>query len=127
MNSRHKTKTIPKHGLVVRRLLGVFLQGLRQGVHREALRCGSQLRPHIGTHGLQLGDAVVALGAQRPNITAVLPKLTLPVFPVWLTVHRELRTSARIRAVYDFLADEVGEALQKQPANPTCLKKMEPT
>jgi hypothetical protein len=62
-----------------------------------------------------------------PNITAVLPKLILPVFPVWLTVHRELRTSARIRAVYDFLADEVGQALQKQPANPSSLEQREPT
>ena len=61
-----------------------------------------------------------------PNITAVLPQLALPEFPVWLTVHRELRTSARIRAVYDFLADEVGEALQKQPANPTRLNESGP-
>ena len=38
--------------------------------------------------------------------------IALPVLPVWLTVHRELRTSARIRAVYDFLAGEVGQALQ---------------
>ena len=44
-------------------------------------------------------------------ITAVLPMLSLPTLPVWLTVHRELHTGARIRAVYDFLADEVGQAL----------------
>jgi DNA-binding transcriptional LysR family regulator len=47
-----------------------------------------------------------------PTIAAVLPMIALPVLPVWLTVHRELRTSARIRAVYDFLAGEVGQALQ---------------
>jgi DNA-binding transcriptional LysR family regulator len=47
-----------------------------------------------------------------PNIAAVLPMIALPVLPVWLTVHRELRTSARIRAVYDFLGDEVTRALQ---------------
>jgi len=46
------------------------------------------------------------------SITAVLPMIALPVLPVWLTVHRELRTSARIRAVYDFLADEVATALK---------------
>jgi DNA-binding transcriptional LysR family regulator len=51
-----------------------------------------------------------------PSITALLPMNTLPGLPVWLTVHRELRTSARIRAVYDFLADEVGQALQKNEA-----------
>jgi hypothetical protein len=46
-----------------------------------------------------------------PTIATVLPMIALPVLPVWLTVHHELRTSARIRAVYDFLADEVGTAL----------------
>jgi hypothetical protein len=25
--------------------------------------------------------------------------------PVWLAVHKEIRTSKRIRAVYDFLSD----------------------
>jgi hypothetical protein len=34
---------------------------------------------------------------------------------MWLTVHRELQTSARIRAVYDFLAAEVGNSLQALP------------
>ena len=31
--------------------------------------------------------------------------------PIWLTVHREIRTSRRIRAVYDFLARAVPKAL----------------
>jgi len=31
--------------------------------------------------------------------------------PVWLAVHREIRTSGRIRAVYDFLAEAVPQAL----------------
>jgi hypothetical protein len=56
------------HGLVMRGLLGIFLQGLRQGVHGQTLRCGGQLGPHIGTTGLQLGDAVIALGVE-PNIS----------------------------------------------------------
>ena len=42
-----------------------------------------------------------------PNVVAVLPKLPLPDLPIWLTVHREIRTSRKIRAVYDFLASEV--------------------
>ena len=45
------------------------------------------------------------------RVTRLLPSLKLPALPVWLTVHRELRTSARIRAVYDFLADAVPQAL----------------
>lgn len=31
--------------------------------------------------------------------------------PIWLTVHREIRSSARIRAVYNFLAQAIPEAL----------------
>jgi hypothetical protein len=28
--------------------------------------------------------------------------------PIWLTSHAELRTSRRVRRVYDFLCDELG-------------------
>jgi hypothetical protein len=31
--------------------------------------------------------------------------------PVWLAVHKEIRTSKRIRAVYDFLADALPRAI----------------
>ena len=42
----------------------------------------------------------------------LLPGLKIPPLPMWLTVHREIRTSGRIRAVYDFLAQAVPEALE---------------
>ena len=44
-------------------------------------------------------------------VSLALPTLKIPPMPVWLTVHREIRTSRRIRAVYDFLAQAVPEAL----------------
>ncbi len=47
------------------------------------------------------------LARTDPNVVAVLPQLPLPELPIWLTVHREIRTSRKIRAVYDFLAAEV--------------------
>jgi DNA-binding transcriptional LysR family regulator len=53
------------------------------------------------------------------DVVRVLPGLTLPSLPVWLTVHREVRTSARIRAVYDFLARAVPLALAAPPAAAT--------
>ncbi|WP_332875283.1 hypothetical protein [Variovorax sp. IB41] len=31
----------------------------------------------------------------------------IPSLPVWLAVHREIRTDRRIRAVYDFRARDV--------------------
>lgn len=42
----------------------------------------------------------------------LLPGLKIPPLPIWLVVHREIRTSRRIRAVYDFLAQAVPEALE---------------
>jgi len=44
-------------------------------------------------------------------VVPVLPMLKIPPLPIWLTVHREIRTSRRIREVYDFLARHVPKAL----------------
>jgi hypothetical protein len=30
-------------------------------------------------------------------------------FPIWLTTHRELNTSRRVRMVFDLLAEELGK------------------
>lgn len=35
----------------------------------------------------------------------VMPEGMAPLLPIWLTAHRELRQSARIRAVFDALAE----------------------
>ncbi len=67
-----------------------------QIVHFEALRAG-----------LGIGIAIVALAAREPDLQRVLPELPLPVLPVWLTAHRELRSSRRLRLVFDFLAEEL--------------------
>jgi DNA-binding transcriptional LysR family regulator len=57
--------------------------------------------------GLGIGFVGRYLARTDPEVVAVLPLLPLPELPIWLTVHREIRTSRRIRAVYDFLAHEV--------------------
>ena len=45
------------------------------------------------------------VGDAEPRVRRVLPDLPpLPV-PVWLATHRELRTSRRIRVVFDLLAE----------------------
>jgi hypothetical protein len=41
----------------------------------------------------------------------LLPKLKIKPIPVWLVVHKEVRTSKRIRAVYDYLADALPRAI----------------
>jgi DNA-binding transcriptional LysR family regulator len=46
-----------------------------------------------------------------PAVITVLPKLKIDPLPVWLVVHKEIRTSKRIRAVYDFLSDALPRAI----------------
>ena len=64
-----------------------------QVVHLEAVR-----------QGLGIGVVMVPLARRSPELVPVLPGLALPVLPVWLTAHRELRASLRLQRVFDFLA-----------------------
>lgn len=61
--------------------------------------------------GLGIGFVSDYLIREDPAVQTVLPQLRIPPLPIWLTVHREIRSSARIRAVYDFLAQAIPEAL----------------
>ena len=58
--------------------------------------------------GLGIGFATDYMARTDPEVMPVLKGvLKVPPLPVWLAVHREVRTSQRIRAVYDFLAAEL--------------------
>jgi DNA-binding transcriptional LysR family regulator len=61
--------------------------------------------------GLGIGFIADYVARTDSQVVAVLPMLKVPALPVWLTVHREIRTSRRIRAVYDFLAQAVPQSL----------------
>lgn len=61
--------------------------------------------------GLGVGFVATYLARRDSQLVALLPMLKLPSLPIWLTVHREIRTNQRIRAVYDFLAEAVPQAL----------------
>jgi DNA-binding transcriptional LysR family regulator len=54
--------------------------------------------------GLGIGFAATWLADREASLQRVLPELPMPRLPVWLAVHREIRSSARIRVLYDFLA-----------------------
>ena len=60
--------------------------------------------------GLGIGFAATWLGDRETAVRRILPDV-ISAIPVWLTVHREIRSSARIRAVYNFLAQAIPEAL----------------
>ncbi|MEO1230345.1 MAG: LysR family transcriptional regulator [Myxococcota bacterium] len=48
-----------------------------------------------------------------PQMVPILPEVMSVPIPVFLTCHRELKTSARIRAVYEALADGWGELMSR--------------
>ena len=66
------------------------------GAYWEALR-----------QGMGIGFVSESLARTDSQVKRVLPQLKIPSLPVWLAVHREIRTDRRIRAVYDFLARNI--------------------
>ncbi len=54
--------------------------------------------------GLGVGFLADYVVRSDPDVVRILPGLKLPELHMWLAVHREIRTSALIRAVFDYLA-----------------------
>ncbi|WP_079415614.1 LysR family transcriptional regulator [Thiomonas intermedia] len=90
------------------------LQGVGVAVTRDAFRVRSD--DHL-VHwqcllaGLGIGFAATWLADREPGLRRILPELPIPALPVWLAVHREIRSNLRVRAVFDFLAAAVPQVL----------------
>jgi DNA-binding transcriptional LysR family regulator len=71
-----------------------------------ALRCDNQV---VGWHavlaGLGIGVAMQRVAALSPQLVRVLAGLPVPPLPLWITAHRELRGTPRLKVVFDFLAE----------------------
>lgn len=68
--------------------------------------CGSHLvQWELVKSGIGIGVMPSAIGDAEPLVQRVLPDLDPIVFPMWLIAHRELRTSRRVRLVFDMLAE----------------------
>ncbi len=50
-----------------------------------------------------------AIGDSEALVPRAFPDLALFVFPVWLVSHRELKSSRRVRVVFDLLVEELSE------------------
>lgn len=55
--------------------------------------------------GIAIGAMPITVGDAEPRVVQATPWLKPFVYPVWLVAHRELRTSRRLRLVFDFLAN----------------------
>ncbi|UWQ16207.1 LysR family transcriptional regulator [Jannaschia sp. M317] len=60
---------------------------------------------HFTRAGLGIGFGPIAVGMADPLLVPVLPDPPIYPFPIWLCAAKELRTSARVRAVFDYLTE----------------------
>ena len=51
-----------------------------------------------------IGFVADYMGRSQTDLVKILPMLKIPPLPMWLAVHREIRSNQRIRAVFDNLA-----------------------
>jgi DNA-binding transcriptional LysR family regulator len=80
--------------------------GLSASRDNFALRSDNQ--PHLWEllkAGLGIGFGQENLARRTPGLVVLPIEMQAPPLPIWLTTHRELFTSHRIRAIYDALAD----------------------
>lgn len=77
------------------------------------VRCDDQMVYwNLLVAGAGLGFAQVLLAGRHAGLEQVDVDLRLPVLPVWLVMHEEVRTNARIRRVADFLGTALGDILK---------------
>ncbi|MEM8821401.1 MAG: LysR family transcriptional regulator [Pseudomonadota bacterium] len=87
------------------------LNGLGVGVSRDQFRLSSEsgvVYWEMVRRGLGMGLMSRDVAACTPEVEQVLPNLPPIPMPVWLVTHQELRTSRRIRLVFDILAEAIG-------------------
>ncbi len=106
-----------KHRLIGYDTNDIIIRGFaRNGVALDRDHFVIRSDDHLVAWQAALAGAGIAVLAQHVARTSrqlhqVLPTLPLPPLPVWLTVHREIRTSRLIRHVYDFLAVAIPAAI----------------
>ena len=68
--------------------------------------------------GLGIGFAQRGLVNDTPGMREILPMIVPPSLEVWLTTHRELFLSPRIRAIYDRLAQVLSDYIARTSRRP---------
>lgn len=84
---------------------------------RQPVFAANSLESQAAAARAGLGVALLPeyIGRDDPGLTRVPADGPLPESGIWLVYHRDLKTSARLAAVRDFLLDVVGAALAPAP------------
>jgi DNA-binding transcriptional LysR family regulator len=86
--------------------------GLHITPERMALRTDDLMAYFAAVRaGIGIGFVADYLARTEPALVPLLPSMKIPPLPMWLVVHREIRSNQRIKAVYDFLAANLPKAL----------------
>lgn len=85
-------------------MTGLNGKGLRLTADNFPWMCANQqVQWALITQGSGIGVMMASIGDADPRVVRVLPERVAFRFPVWLTSHREVRTSRRVRVVFDML------------------------
>lgn len=80
--------------------------GMRVDRHAFAARCDQNtVYWELVRAGCGIGFGQLLAGMDDPALQQVLPEMPLPALPVWLTAHENMRHTARVRRVWDMLAE----------------------
>jgi DNA-binding transcriptional LysR family regulator len=86
-----------------------MLRGFRAGgfdVTREffGFRCDNQIVAWQAVRaGLGIGIGMHEVARRTPELQQVLREVKVPSLPLWITAHRELRSTPRLKTVFDAL------------------------
>lgn len=103
--ARHVVVGFDRSDLIIR---GMARAGLEIDRHFFRFRCDNQIAAMEAIRaGVGVGFMPRYLAGIDPGLVEILTDFKLEPLPLWLVTHRELRTSARIRAVFDLLGDSL--------------------
>ena len=86
-------------------ILGMLENGVKVDRSFFKVRCDNQtVYFEAVLAGCGIGVFPINIAGQYPDLERVLPTVRVPDLPIWLTAPEALRTSSRIRRVYDLLA-----------------------
>jgi DNA-binding transcriptional LysR family regulator len=106
-----------KHAIIGYDTEDVMIRGFAQSgqvVTKEAFTFRSDdliVQSQAILAGVGIGFLAEYSARDNPDLIKLLPMLRIPPLPMWLAVHREIRTSKPIRAVFDYLAKELPQVI----------------
>ena len=107
--SRHRLLGYDRSDLVRR---GFAAAGLPQPREAFRLRTDDQVAYwEAVAAGAGIGGGQVAVAARDARVRRVLPQAPIPPLELWIAAHAELRASARVRRVFDHLAEGLGRVV----------------